>query len=51
MMVMRKWANGNKVENFNNQNLMLIYSKWKSIKSAIERAVNLINYLELTATR
>ncbi|MFL5655388.1 MAG: DUF262 domain-containing protein, partial [Ktedonobacteraceae bacterium] len=33
-----------KVENFNNQNLMLIYSKWKSIKSAIERAVNLINY-------
>jgi len=32
-----------KVENFNNQNLMLIYSKWKRIKAAIERAVNLIN--------
>lgn len=32
-----------KVENFNNQNLMLIYSKWKRIKAAIERAINLIN--------
>jgi uncharacterized protein with ParB-like and HNH nuclease domain len=32
-----------KVENFNYQNLMLIYSKWKRIKAAIERSVNLIN--------
>lgn len=32
-----------KVENFSNQNLTLIYSKWKWIKMAIEKAVNLIN--------
>jgi len=32
-----------KVENFNNRNLESIYSKWQRIKSAIERAVNLIN--------
>lgn len=32
-----------KVENFNNQNLALIYSNWRRIKAAIERAVNLIN--------
>src|SRR5439155_313897 len=32
-----------KVENFNNQNLMLIYSEWERIKSAIERTINLIN--------
>jgi uncharacterized protein with ParB-like and HNH nuclease domain len=32
-----------KVENFSNQNLALIYTKWAWIKLAIERAVDLIN--------
>src|SRR2546421_5065482 len=32
-----------KVENFNNQNLMLIHSNWKGIKAAIETTANLVN--------
>ena len=33
-----------KVQNFNNQNLKLIRQKWASVKSAVERAVDLTNY-------
>jgi len=33
-----------KVRNFNNQNLQKIRVKWDDIKSAIERAVNLVNF-------
>ena len=33
-----------KVENFNNHNLEVIHSRWKSINAAIEAAVNLINW-------
>jgi len=32
-----------KVENFNNKNLELIYTKWEDIKSAVERTIKLIN--------
>lgn len=33
-----------KVENFNNQNLQMIQNNWGDIKSAIERAVDLVNF-------
>jgi len=33
-----------KVENFNNQNLQKIQDNWNAIKSAVERAVGLVNF-------
>ena len=33
-----------KVENFNNQNLQKIQNNWDAIKSAIERAIDLVNF-------
>ena len=36
-----------KVDNFSNQNLQTIQSRWSKIKAAIEAAVNLINWFDI----